>query len=179
MLVLIVGLLLLAGPLMAVEVHRDQQELEITEGYQHLIEGNEPLSVDQVRDASLANQWQDLDGQPNFGYLRDAIWYRLTLQVQEPGEIRRYFEVTYPLLDRVELYHFADNRLVFQAETGDQLPHTKRPVDARTFVFPVRLDQEQDHTLYLRVQTSGAHQLPARLWAPDEFYSGAQSRAGS
>ena len=171
MLVLIVGLLLLAGPLMAVEVHRDQQELEITEGYQHLIEGNEPLSVDQVRDASLANQWQDLAGQPNFGYLRDAIWYRLTLQVQEPGEIRRYFEVTYPLLDRVELYHFADNRLVFQAETGDQLPHTKRPIDARTFVFPLRLDQEQDHTLYLRVQTSGAHQLPARLWAPDEFYS--------
>jgi EAL domain-containing protein (putative c-di-GMP-specific phosphodiesterase class I)/GGDEF domain-containing protein len=171
MLVLTVGLLLLAGPLMAVEVHRDQQELEVIEGYQHLIEGSEPLSVDQVRDASLANQWQDLAGQPNFGYLRDVIWYRLTLQVQEPGEIRRYFEVTYPLLDRVELYHFADNRLVFQAETGDQLPHTKRPVDARTFVFPLRLDQEQDHTLYLRVQTSGAHQLPARLWAPDEFYS--------
>ena len=59
MLVLTVGLLLLAGPLMAVEVHRDQQELEVIEGYQHLIEGSEPLSVDQVRDASLANQWQD------------------------------------------------------------------------------------------------------------------------
>ena len=172
MLVLIIGLLLLlTGPLMAIEVHQDQPELEITKGYQYLVEGAEPLSVGQVRDASLANQWQDLDGKPNFGYRRDAIWYRLELEIRDSGEIRRYFEVTYPLLDRVELYHFADNNLAFQATTGDRLAHQKRPVDVRTFVFPLLLDQEQDHTLYLRVQTSGSHQLPARLWEPDEFYS--------
>lgn len=172
---LILGLLLLAGPVMALEVHRDQQMLEISDGYRYLLEGDEPLSVEQVRDASRAGQWQDLEGQPNFGYRRDAIWYRLELQVQDPGEIRRYFEITYPLLDRVELYHFVDNRLAYQAATGDRLPHSKRPVDVRTFVFPLVLEQTQDqardHTLYLKVQTSGSHQVPARLWEPDEFYS--------
>jgi len=171
MLALIFSLLLLARPLLAVEVDGDQQQLEITDGYQYLVEGSEPLSVDQVREAPLAGQWQALEGQPNFGYRRDTIWYRLDLRIQGPGEIKRYFEVTYPLLDRIELFHFADDKLVFHAATGDRLPHGKRPIDVRTFVFPLVLDQKQDHTLYLRVQASGSHQLPARLWEPDKFYS--------
>lgn len=169
-LVLIFGLLL-AGPLMAVEVHRGEQQLSITEGYQYLVERGEPLSLEQIRDPAMAGQWQDLEGQPNFGYRRDVFWYRLDLEVQDPGAFRRYFEVTYPLLDRVELFHLAGDQLAFQASTGDRLPHGQRPIDVRTFVFPLELDQTQDHTLYLRVQTSGSHQVPARLWEPDEFYS--------
>lgn len=167
--------LLLSSPLMALEVQWSQDELEITGGYDYLMEGDRTLSVRQVRDPEMADEWQALDGQPNFGYLRDAVWYRLDLQVLDHGNVRRFFEITYPLLDRVELYHYADGFLASKASTGDSLPHGGRPVDVRTFVFPLVLDQGQDHTLYLRVQTSGSHQMPARLWAPDAFYSANES----
>jgi EAL domain-containing protein (putative c-di-GMP-specific phosphodiesterase class I)/GGDEF domain-containing protein len=167
----ILSLLCLTQPLMALEFHRDQHQLEIDDGYTYLVEAGRPLSVEQVRGASAAGKWQDLEGKPNFGYRRDAIWYRLELEPRGEGEIRRYFEVTYPLLDHVELYHFADDNLVFSAITGDRQRHAERPVDVRTFVFPLVLSEQADHTLYLRVQTSGSHQLPARLWQPAEFYS--------
>ncbi|WP_168215590.1 EAL domain-containing protein [Marinobacter confluentis] len=171
MFALLFGLLFMVGPVLAVEVRWDQQELDITGGYEFLREGDRTLSVDQVRHPLMADQWQALEGKPNFGYLRDAVWYRLDLEVLTQGDIRRYFEVSYPLLDRVELYHFADGLPVFKALTGDNLPHGERPVDVRTFVFPLLLDHEKEHILYLRVQTSGAHQLPARLWKPETFYS--------
>ena len=137
----VLGLLSLTQPLMALEFHRDQHQLEIDDGYTYLVEAGRPLSVEQVRGASAAGKWQDLEGKPNFGYRRDAIWYRLELEPRGEGEIRRYFEVTYPLLDHVELYHFADDNLVFSAITGDRQRHAERPVDVRTFVFPLVLSE--------------------------------------
>lgn len=166
----LVSLLLMSEAAFAVTVDPDQKKMEVSRGYQYLVEGDDRLSVEQVRQTPPDRQWQELDGQPNFGYRSDAIWYRLALEFQSSDPVLRYFEITYPLLDQVELYHFANDQLIFQSVTGDRLPHEERPIDLRSFVFPLMLDHQQDHILYLRIQTSGSHQLPARLWEPDTFY---------
>ncbi|MDI9245833.1 EAL domain-containing protein [Marinobacter sp. CHS3-4] len=154
----------------ALEIDPLKSEIEIVRGYQYLVEGNPSWSIDQVRNLSGSGRWQDLEGPPNFGYRSDAIWYRLEIDLNRSGQIQRFFEVTYPLLDHLELYHFAGNQKVFESFAGDRLPHENRPIDVRTFVFPLLLDDQRQHVLYLRVQTSGSHQLPAMLWEPDAFY---------
>ncbi len=154
----------------AFDVQSDERSQEVAGGYEFVSEGKDSLSVEQVRDPALADQWQSLEGMPNFGYRSDAIWYRLPLEVSGSEPFTRFFEITYPLLDRVELYHFANDELIAQAKTGDSLVFSERPIDVRTFVFPLNLDPGTDHTLYLRVQTSGSHQIPAQFWEPTAFY---------
>lgn len=143
-------------------------------GVSYLIEGEQRLLLGQLRESTLADHWQEADPGPiNFGYRSDPIWYRFLVSNQH-GDGARYLELSYPLLDDIEFYQVHSNRIVERAVAGDRLPHGERPLDSRSFVFPLEVPPGQSHEIYLRVQTSGAHQVPMRLWQPTAFYQHSQ-----
>ncbi len=123
---------------------------------------------DLVADPAMAG-WETIDGEINLGYDARPKWYRLSIVSPGNEPQTRYLEIAYPLLDHVNLYQVEAGEVTASFRGGDGMPHHYRPLNQRTFVFPLHMSAGQDQTLYLRVQTSGSHQVPLRLWEPEAF----------
>jgi PAS domain S-box-containing protein len=103
------------------------------------------------------------------GYSRSAFWLRFTLRREAGGPGERLLAVDLPNLDHVDLYS-PDGADGFRVvKTGDRLPFATRPVAHRNFVFRLYLPQGQAQTFYLRVQTTSAVVVKAKVWEPQAF----------
>ncbi len=129
------------------------------------------IDIQGILSGQGPSDWTPVQGDVvNFGYTRQAFWYRLPVENAVGQPVERLLEITYPLLDHVEFYHVRDGELVSGYRTGDQYPFGSRAMQHRTFVFPVPLEPESSSRVYLRVTTSGSHQVPLVLWKPEAFY---------
>ena len=137
----------------------------------HLHDPEQRHSIETLLAEDTAAPWVRSDGTVNFGYTTDTYWYRLTLDNPEAHPVERLLEISYPLLDDIEFFRIADGEPVERVLTGDGHPHGTRPLAHRTFVFPVTLGAEEQASVYLRIATSGSHQVPMRLWEPNAFFS--------
>ena len=130
------------------------------------------LSIEQIKSGDLDYQWisNDVDT-PNFGYTDSTFWYRLKL-VNDIGEdTRRILAVGYPLLDVIDFYVVNEqNQVIKTVHTGDSRPMSSRDFDHRDFLFELNLPANSERTLYLRVFTEGAQQLPLELWKERDFF---------
>ena len=98
----------------------------------------------------------------NLGFDRRVHWARLQVDNDLEQPATYYLELAYPLLDSVIVYIDSPaGRERYQ--TGDRQPFAARPIHARTFLFPVPLQPGQSVRVYLRVETSGALNLPIEL----------------
>jgi diguanylate cyclase (GGDEF)-like protein len=132
--------------------------------------GQADTSPQFLRAALSSSNWQPLSADDiNFGYTETPIWYRFDLRNNGVAD-KRYLEISYPLLDHVSFYQIDDKGLVQRQVTGDRLPFKQRPRLHRSFVFPLTVPLGEQHQVFIRVQTSGAHQVPLTLWQPQAFY---------
>lgn len=111
----------------------------------------------------------------NFGFSPSTYWFRLALQSDAPQ--RWLLEIDYPLLDDVTLYTFDGAQLLQEIHIGDARPFADRPYLHEAFVMPLTLPQARPVAVYLRVQTTGAVQVPLRLWKEAAFIE--QSETGA
>ncbi|MDF0752036.1 diguanylate cyclase [Marinobacter sp. 71-i] len=100
-----------------------------------------------------------------FSHTDSVYWVRLN--VWNSGDTRElwYLKLNYPLLDEVTFWRSgeqADQPLT----TGDQYPFLSRGIDYRYFLFPVTLDAGESQTITLRIQSSGALNVPLSLETP-------------
>ena len=79
-------------------------------------------------------------------------------------------ELAYANLDHVDVWFYAEDRLVSAYETGDSLPFLTRPIEHRNFLFPNSSPTGPKLTLILRVASTTSLQLPLTLWPQDVFY---------
>ena len=127
------------------------------------------LSIDDLLVNPAMPGWEAVSDVINRGYDDTAVWYRLGLVNPTDQPLKRYLEIAYPLLDHVELYRVEEGLVTASFLTGDRVAHRQRPLNQRTFVFPLTLNPGRDQSVYLRIQTSGSHQVPMQLWAPEAF----------
>jgi diguanylate cyclase (GGDEF)-like protein len=97
------------------------------------------------------------------GMGRDVVWLRLPLHFGEGAEREWILDIDYTLLNRVEVYVFAGDRLVQKAVLGNAEPFAARPLGSRSHALPLRLPPEGDVELLMRVDTAGARILPITL----------------
>lgn len=151
------------------QVLRTQKHKVIDSGISYLIERSS-LNVFEVNQ-SPDRDWVRFDGAINFGYTDEVHWFKIKLENPSRSLLPRLLAVTYPLLDTLSVYLFSANQLTHSYTTGDELPFNHRPIDHRYFLFPLEFASEQEHFLYLRVQTEGALQVPLALWDERSFYA--------
>lgn len=143
----------------------------------HLLQWQETEVVEQHNLDKLAEQaWESLANGANKGYIEDAYWYRLDLNNEQSIAQFRYLELAYPLIDYVDVFVFERQQSqtnyaqpINHYSTGDNRAFDRRPVQSRTFVFPIALEANTNYRIYLRAQSAGAHQIPLRLWASEAF----------
>ncbi|MDF1781418.1 MAG: 7TM diverse intracellular signaling domain-containing protein [Alcanivoracaceae bacterium] len=102
---------------------------------------------------------------PNFGFTSDVCWvsFNLTNNSQRKDW---YAMVNYPLLGEVELIAFEPAlpaRPIVEYRTGSDLPFSNRPYEFTEFVFPLKLDKQENVTVLLRVAGGYSVQVPIQI----------------
>ncbi|MFT5716149.1 MAG: EAL domain-containing protein (putative c-di-GMP-specific phosphodiesterase class I) [Oleiphilaceae bacterium] len=123
------------------------------------------LDISNIRSESLENQWESLqENFANFGYKPYAYWYRFNITNPTDEPVKHIIEISYPLLDSIDYYHFKGDELVQHVLTGDRLPYSDRLIDHPHFLFPISLRAGESGSFYLRVMSAGSQLVPLKLW---------------
>ena len=137
----------------------------------YLQEPDRALTIEDVIASSPPLTWQKNELEDfNLGFSTKGYWLKIKLHNQYPLVSKWVLEIAYPSLDYVEAYFYDSagniDALYF---AGDQFEADKKVVNHPHIVFPVNLPAHQDYTLYIRVKTQGAVQVPLTLWQWEEF----------
>jgi len=132
------------------------------------------LRFDQVRSPEMAARFLS-SGQAgealNFGITPSTWWLRLRLANPSDAALERLLEVAYARLSHLNFYAPQDGGAYHVVETGTTAPFDSRGYANRNFVFRVFLPPHAEQTLYLRVASTTAFIVPARLWEPAAFHT--------
>lgn len=107
----------------------------------------------------------------NRGITPSAYWFRLVLRNPGDAPLQRLLEIGYARLSKVTLHQPLPGSGMQAIETGTTAPFASRPYAHRFFVFPLALPPQSEQTYYLRVQSTTAFIVPARLWEPAAFHT--------
>lgn len=146
----------------------DRVSLDTSVRYVEDRQGN--LTPDDVRRPDTA--WQQ-NGSHAFkqGYNASAWWLHLQIANtgQQPKE--RVLELSYAVLDYVDVYVYSGATQLQSYRMGDRYPYHERPLDNRFFVVPLNWDAGQTLDIYYRIKTSSSVQAPLALWQNDAYTS--------
>lgn len=105
----------------------------------------------------------------NFGYSSSAFWFRVTLTDLDVEE-DHLLEISYALLDQVDVWFVENGQVVSRYKTGDHESFSNRKIQHRYFLFPVPHSNSGSIELWMRVETNGTLEVPATLWRADAFH---------
>ena len=133
-----------------------------------MIDRSTTLTMQQVLEPIRI--WQTIKTRtPNFGFTRNAYWFRFQIDNTTPKNLLRYVELPISFIDDVQLYHYNDGNLMKNYAMGDNLPFSQRPYRHPNFVMPLDLSPGLNQ-VYVRLASSGTVEAPLRLWEPQRFY---------
>ena len=116
--------------------------------------------------ADIANNGPDIHWQqsqaeiPNLGFGTDVYWWRLNIRSTQPRYENWLLEVAYSLLDNINIYVFQEEEQIQHVVLGDKRPFAEREINHRNFLLPLKLHQNTNYTLYIRLHTTSSIQLP-------------------
>jgi serine phosphatase RsbU (regulator of sigma subunit) len=126
------------------------------------------LTLDDVRSEKLKGNWTaSKDENPGFGITDSVYWVRFTVENTASRDIRFYFDQNFPQTDLVRLY-VPENGAFRIIETGDSKPFSERPVEHRSFVFPLTLKAGTGGTYYVMIRSAIMNIIP-RIMSPKYF----------
>ncbi len=120
------------------------------------------FSLEQVRTQTFTSTDA---GVQNLGITNIPYWFRLKIRhEQEHLSEQWWIKIDYPPLDYIDYYLFdAKDRLLHTVHSGELRPFSQREVSDPSFIHQLPLLQAEEHTLYIRIQTEGALQVPISI----------------
>jgi diguanylate cyclase (GGDEF)-like protein len=104
----------------------------------------------------------------NLGQTDNALWARVRLSGITESFSQPIIRLNYPHHDYVDFYLFEHGRMVRHFEAGDQRPFDIRPIDERTFWFPLDAATAEEQEVYIRILTPGPLLIPLDIINYDE-----------
>ena len=131
-------------------------------------------SIEDLSRPEIASQFvRSEQNEPSFGFTSSVYWARLIVENQSDEQIKWLLELTYPLIDFVDIYIPATDRKYEVRRYGDHKPFALRELQYRNIIF--KLD-EAPHTktiYFLRFESSSSMILAMKYWQTDSFMEGA------
>jgi signal transduction histidine kinase len=118
---------------------------------QYFRDSTKRLGVEEMTHAEYAARFQTLTAQhPNFGYVSDALWFRLRIQNTLPTSVERVLDLGSVLLDSVALYE-PDARGDFREYwSGSSIFIGQRAMKIRRVAFTLTLRAFEEKIYYVR-----------------------------
>ncbi len=106
----------------------------------------------------------------NFGITNSSYWLRLKLKNDGNEKLKRFLEVSYANLSKIEFYKQKEEGVFEQIITGNTLGYETRPYKNRYFIFPITLKENTTEVYYFKIDS--IHMLiPAKLWKIDSYHN--------
>ena len=137
----------------------------------YLQEHGEALTIEDLIEDKDTLNWQKNEKEDiNFGFSTTAYWLKINMNNRYAIVREWVLEISYPSLDQVDVYFYnSEDKLDAVYYAGDQIKVKNKIVSHPHIVFPVHLPPNKNYTLYIRVQTQGAVQVPLTLWQWEDF----------
>ena len=163
--VLVYGLWACSWSAYGVEYRLDDTQTQhlVGEAMEFWVTEKDQVLVRDVLSGSADPQWQPVAQQvPSFGYSKKEYWLRIQLKnlTSRPDW---YFVIDYPLIRSLDIFLVEEDSIKQFYQLGDRFEFSARPIDHRNFIVPLMIPEQQSQTLYLRVRTEYAIQIPAYL----------------
>lgn len=134
-----------------------------------LVDSSRALTREQA--IAPGRTWQSIDRSgPNFGFTRDAYWFRFQMDNLSSKALTRLVELPIPFINDVQLFHYVQGELKTSYFLGDEQPFAQRAVRHRNFVMPLELAPGLNQ-VYIRLASSGTIEAPFRIWDPVQFHA--------
>ncbi|MBU1106633.1 MAG: sensor domain-containing diguanylate cyclase [Candidatus Riflebacteria bacterium] len=128
------------------------------------------LSLPEILDNRFFS-WASLRGAvPSFGFSSSVYWLKFDMCQPRPEAESAVLEINNPLLDSIDLFAVAGRTVVYDVHTGDSIPFSQRPEKHHNFLFFLPSFPEEALSIYLRVQTRSAVQVPLQLYTSTGFF---------
>lgn len=105
----------------------------------------------------------------NRGFTNDVIWLRLKTTNINQNSISTLLSIEYPTLDYLDVYVDKEQGEFLNYSLGDLVPFNNRPYYNRNFVMPIEYLPVEQRTIYIRIRTQGAFQIPIYLRSTKNF----------
>lgn len=112
-------------------------------------------------------QWVAVNNPVSFGYSGQSHWVRFSLPSARLGGLPAYIEVSYPLLDIIDLW-IVQGPVVLPFSEGDIKPFSERHMGYHGFLFALP-DNPQPVEVYIHVRSSSVVKLPVTVWQQGVF----------
>lgn len=150
------------------QLHSGMDGIEIGRSLEYFEDESGSLTIDDIRSKITQDKWEKSESDvPGFGFSDSVIWFRWTITSEE--ERRYYLELTYPVVDYIDLYQVSEDGTLKHTRTGDMLPFSSRDLDYRNAVFLLDQPAGKQTQFYLRIQTSSTFIVPLQVWSPQNF----------
>lgn len=112
-------------------------------------------------------QWVAVNNPVSFGYSDQSHWVRFSLPSARLDGSPAYIEVSYPLLDIIDLW-IVQGSVVLPFSEGDIKPFNERHMGYHGFLFALP-DNPQPVEVYIHVRSSSVVKLPVTIWQQGVF----------
>jgi len=106
---------------------------------------------------------------PNFGFTQSVHWIKIPVinQLNTPRTL--LLELAYPSIDSAMLFLVRNKELISTEHLGDHFSFGERKVEHQHLVYTINLLADDKADLYMRIETTGASQLPITFWSTNAF----------
>ncbi|RLP52652.1 MAG: GGDEF domain-containing protein [Ketobacter sp.] len=147
----------------------DKGRAELNQYIEYIEDKNSTLTIQALLQNTL--DWQPNSNQTfNKSYNDSSWWLRLHITNPDQGDIKRLIEISYAVLDYVDVYIVSDGKVQDSYHLGDKHAYHQRVIDHRFFIIPVQWKSHQSLEIYLRIKSSSAVQAPMVMWDEQTFY---------
>ena len=105
------------------------------------------------------------------GLRRDAVWLHIPLEVSSQSSGQWVMNIDYAVINRIDAYLMADDKVIKEAQMGNLVPRAQRQVDGRAHALPLVLKPGERYDIYLRLENVGAMILPITFSKPTTFHA--------
>ena len=103
------------------------------------------------------------------GLRKDVVWLRIPVTVSTQSDGLWALDINYAVLNRIDVYLTADEKIIQQNTLGNLQPRTQKTINGRTHSLGLKLRPGMHYTLFLRVENIGAMILPITFNKPSTF----------
>lgn len=154
-----------------VSADHDLTSINVAKRFYYIEDPHHSLTPSIIKRELYTLPWKKLqDEEPNFGYNPASHWFWLEVENESVGHVDWLLEISYPILDEIDVHVFLDNGEHLIWRSGDTIDFNRRPIEHHNHVFPIHLDTLQQADILILVQSAGSIQVPATLWGKDSFY---------
>lgn len=129
----------------------------------YLVEKDAPLSLTDARAINEANGFKPVRSDvPKFGIGARPVWLHLPVVNGESLPANRRMQIETAWLDRIDVYHLQEGKLLAQWRAGDAEFGEQHPRAGLGYLFDLELPPGHND-IYLRVETTDPLVVPIRL----------------